>query len=96
MKNNIRHLFVDDGYPEAEEYETNYISYNMGDPGSYNRAAETANSMMSASRISDKMAFRTIPLDSYDKHRLPRSYRRRRFPMGISRIRHTLVRLVKN
>jgi len=95
MKENIAYLFVDDGYPEAEEYETNYVSYNMRVPGSYNRAAETANSML-ASRRSDTMVFKSISLDDYFETRRPRSYRRNRLPMGLHRIRNTFSRLISN
>ena len=27
------YIFVDDGYPEADEYETNYIEFDASDPG---------------------------------------------------------------
>ena len=87
---------MDDGYPEAEEYETNYVSYNMREPGSYNRAAETANNMLAASRVSDTMVFRPIALDSRFESRRPRSYRRSRVPMRFNRIRDSLTRLIRN
>ncbi len=93
MKRTIGHLFIDDGWPEAAEYETNYVSYNPADPESYNRIVESANEMRAGSRLSDTMVFRSIPLDSIAPKRLPRSYRRRRLPMQISRIRNTLRRM---
>lgn len=31
-------VFVDDGFPEASEYDSNYVSYDAGDPGSLERA----------------------------------------------------------
>jgi hypothetical protein len=94
MKNNIGHIFVDDGYPEAEEYETNYVSYDMKDPGSYHRAMETANRMRPASRLSDTLTFRSIPLDSYSEKQMPRRYPRRRLRMKTSLIRDKLIRWI--
>ena len=34
------YLFVDDGLPEAGEYESNYISYIPGDPDSDNECLQ--------------------------------------------------------
>jgi hypothetical protein len=31
-------VFVDDGFPEASEYDSNYVSYDAGTPGSFERA----------------------------------------------------------
>ena len=73
---------MDDGYPEAEEYETNYIRCSAEDPV--------------GPRLSETLVFRDIPLDSVDGRRLPRSYRRRRLSMGISRIRLSLHHLLKD
>ena len=84
---NIGYIFVDDGYPEAEEYETNYIRFDLADPG-HGRLANGA-------RLSDTLDFRDIPLDSCKENRLPRSYRRRRLPLGISRIRLSFQHLLK-
>jgi transposase len=28
----MAYVFIDDGYPEAEEYETNYIEFDATDP----------------------------------------------------------------
>ena len=36
------YLFVDDGLPEAGEYESNYITYFPGDPDSYRSARAKA------------------------------------------------------
>ncbi|NLX25140.1 MAG: hypothetical protein GXY61_04145 [Lentisphaerae bacterium] len=94
MKNNIGYIFVDDGYPEAEEYETNYLAFDMKEPGSYQRAEETANRMMAASRNPNTMVFRSIPLTASRKNRRPHS-NRRQTSMGFDRIRNTLVRLIK-
>ncbi|MBN2704509.1 MAG: hypothetical protein JXR23_09890 [Pontiellaceae bacterium] len=58
MKKNIGCIFVDDGYPEAEEYETNYVAFEMQEAESYRRAEETANSMLAASRNRNKIGFR--------------------------------------
>lgn len=96
MKNNIGYIFVDDGYPDAEEYETNYIRFNMANPADCKRAAGDINNMKSGTRLSDTLVFREIPIDSSDKRRLPRSYRRHRRPKGISRLRTTLKRLLKD
>ena len=92
MKNNIGYIFVDDGYPEAEEYETNYIRCDIADLGRYRYATANSVDVDTTRRLSDTLAFRDIPIDS----RLPRSYRRRRLPMGISRIRLSLHHLLHN
>ncbi|MBN2161525.1 MAG: hypothetical protein JXR25_03415 [Pontiellaceae bacterium] len=84
MKNNIGYIFVDDGYPEAEEYETNYIRCDNATNGN------------TTGRLSDSLSFRSIPIDTFNEQRLPRSYRRRRLPMGISRIRLSLQHLLHN
>ncbi|MBN2684819.1 MAG: hypothetical protein JXR40_06030 [Pontiellaceae bacterium] len=76
-RNNIGYIFVDDGYPEAEDYETNYVGYDMQVPGSYNRAAHTASNMLPTSRISDTIAFRTVPLKPY-KNRIKKAKRKAR------------------
>ena len=41
-KNNAGYIFVDDGYPEASDYDSNYIRYNTAVPGSYDQAVATA------------------------------------------------------
>ena len=46
MKNTQKYIFVDDGYPEAEEYETNYIRWDETVPGSYQQALVEAKDMM--------------------------------------------------
>ena len=56
---NIGYIFVDDGYPEAEEYETNYIRCSAEDPV--------------GPRLSETLVFRDIPLDSVDGRRLHRA-----------------------
>ena len=40
MKRQQAYIFVDDGYPEAADYDTNYVSYSPEVPGSYERAVE--------------------------------------------------------
>lgn len=35
-------IFVDDGYPEAEEHTNNYIAYDAMDPEDYRRAVALA------------------------------------------------------
>jgi len=42
MKNTQKYIFVDDGYPESDEYDTNYISWDEKIPGSYDRALAEA------------------------------------------------------
>ena len=96
MKNNIGYIFVDDGYPEAEEYETNYIRYNTADPASFSRAFDCANHTKVGSRLSDTLTFRNIPLDSDRGQQLLRRARRNRRTSRMGRIRNTLTRLVKS
>jgi hypothetical protein len=38
MKMKKGHLFIDDGYPEALEYEDNYVSWDPQVPGSLESA----------------------------------------------------------
>lgn len=35
-------IMVDDGYPEAEDYDTNYIVFDEADPQDYKRAVKEA------------------------------------------------------
>ena len=35
-------IFVDDGYPEADDYGNNYIGYDACDPADYRRAVALA------------------------------------------------------
>lgn len=46
MKKTQKYIFVDDGYPEAEEYDTNYISWDERTPGSYQKALAEAKNML--------------------------------------------------
>lgn len=39
---NINYIFVDDGYPEAADYDNNYIGYDPQIPDSYKRAMDEA------------------------------------------------------
>lgn len=43
-------IFVDDGYPEAEEYSNNYIDYDPLDPEDYLRAVALARCRLCALR----------------------------------------------
>ena len=36
------YIFVDDGYPEAADYENNYITYDRRQPGSFDDALRQA------------------------------------------------------
>jgi hypothetical protein len=40
-------IFVDDGYPESDDYESNYVTYDPRDPRDYARAVEEALRRMS-------------------------------------------------
>ena len=35
-------IFVDDGYPESDDYASNYVAYDPCDPRDYERAVEEA------------------------------------------------------
>ncbi len=37
-----RGIFVDDGYPESDDYASNYVAYDPMDPADYARAVEEA------------------------------------------------------
>lgn len=43
MKENLGYIFVDDGYPEAFDYDNNFVCYDLAVPGSYERALAKAN-----------------------------------------------------
>ena len=92
MKANIGYIFVDDGYPEAEEYETNYVGYNLSIPGSYNRALKDAILLKKGTRLSDTLTFKNIPLDSERGRQISRNERHKH--SGVNRIRKTLARLI--
>lgn len=38
----LRVIFIDDGYPESNDYASNYIGYDPMDPADYRRAVEEA------------------------------------------------------
>ena len=42
MKPNVVHIFIDDGYPEASEYDNNFVSYHPAISGSYEEAIADA------------------------------------------------------
>jgi len=35
-------IFIDDGYPESDDYASNYVAYDPRDPRDYARAVEEA------------------------------------------------------
>jgi hypothetical protein len=55
MKNTTRYLFADDGYPEAEEYETNYIPWDAHIPGSCEKAVAEAKERLKSRRKSRRL-----------------------------------------
>ena len=40
--NQMAHVFVDDGYPEACEYDSNYIAFDPANPADQRRALNEA------------------------------------------------------
>ncbi|MFT5241744.1 MAG: hypothetical protein ACI9OU_002667 [Candidatus Promineifilaceae bacterium] len=41
MKKPRRYIFLDDGYPESRDFDTNYIEYDPTDTGDVNAACKT-------------------------------------------------------
>jgi hypothetical protein len=51
MKTNPNYIFVDDGYPESCDYDTNYICWNPETPGSFESALAEAKTIVNQSGI---------------------------------------------
>lgn len=45
------YIFVDDGYPEADEYDSNYLAYDPADSESVRSALRKAQASSEASRL---------------------------------------------
>ena len=55
MKNTTQHRFVDDGYPEAEEYETTYIPWDVHILGTRKKAVAEATDLLTSRRSSRRI-----------------------------------------
>ena len=99
------YLFVDDGLPEAGEYESNYVSYIPGDPDSYRSARAQARLSAPPARVGIGLArsmtreMRPIPIPASKARRAvfprPSGWRGRKIP-AQPRLRvflHGLLRL---
>ena len=42
MKKDIGYIFIDDGYPEASDYDSNFITYDKNVPGAARAALKRA------------------------------------------------------
>lgn len=66
----VQRIFVDDGSPEASEFDNNFIAYCPDEPGSYERALKEARSRLSttgnagfvAEAFFVRRSVRTIPI----------------------------------
>jgi hypothetical protein len=52
------YIFVDDGSPEASDYDSNYLGYDPATPGSYQQAAAEARRICSTATSGTRVANR--------------------------------------
>ncbi|NCC52157.1 MAG: hypothetical protein EOM20_13195 [Spartobacteria bacterium] len=67
MKNNIDFIFVDDGYPEASDYDNNFVFYDSSKSGSYERAVKQAEGMKPSQHVMPPIPTAAQPSDLHRK-----------------------------
>ena len=55
----MANIFIDDGYPEADEYETNYIDFDASDPKVIRRIIRQIRECLKTRKGKDKRCTKT-------------------------------------